>query len=87
MSQVKTLIAAMRSGWVTSATAFSDLGVTSLHRRLADLRSTYIHSYSFHGTPDYMIDGKRYRLLDEWKEITTRWGPTKVKRYRLARVK
>ena len=88
-TQVQTLVSMMRKGWVSTADAFN-AGVTSYHRRLADFRQDYwAIAADSHGQPMrcYAVNGKPYKLQRMTMEIPTRWGKSKIVKYRLVAVK
>ena len=69
-TQYYALVQAMKTGTVTSMEAFSKFGVTSLHRRLSDLRAMgYVIASSWDENPNTGKHFKRYRLVDDGKDV------------------
>jgi len=91
-TQVQTLIKMLKRGWVSTGDAFN-AGITSYHRRLADLREQTRTVYECEsgeftvaGSP-YRIAGKDYRLKERNRSIKSRWGRVTIKEYKLVAVK
>ena len=62
-TQYDKLVKAMTAGTITSMDAFG-MGITSLHRRLSDLRAMgYVIADSWDENPDTGKRFKRYRLI------------------------
>lgn len=69
-TQYYSLIQAMKTGTVTSMDAFRQYGITSLHRRLSDLRAMgYVIADSWDENPSTGKRFKRYRLVDDGKDV------------------
>ena len=69
-TQYYALVAAMSKCSVTSMDAFRQFGITSLHRRLSDLRAMgYIIADSWDENPETGKRFKRYRLVDDGKDV------------------
>lgn len=69
-TQYEKLVTAMKKGTVTSMDAFRQFGITSLHRRLSDLRAMgYIIADSWDENPNTGKRFKRYRLVDDGKDV------------------
>ena len=89
-TQVQTLVSMMRKGWVSTADAFN-AGVTSYHRRLADFRKASsgitTNAEGMRLLSCYLVNGKPYKLQRMTMEIPTRWGKSKIVKYRLVAVK
>ena len=89
MSQEKVLIRALKRKWVSTADAFN-LGITSFHRRLADIRNNHwvvgdlANGQIYEGTR-YLIDGKVYDLTSRPRQIKSRWGVVSIKEWRLVK--
>lgn len=68
-TQYYRLVQAMKTGTVTSMDAFG-MGITSLHRRLSDLRAMgYVIASSWDENPNTGKRFKRYRLVDDGKDV------------------
>lgn len=68
-TQYEKLVTAMTTGTVTSMDAFG-MGITSLHRRLSDLRAMgYVIAKSWDENPNTGKRFKRYRLVDDGKDV------------------
>lgn len=69
-TQYEKLVTAMTKGTVTSMDAFRQFGITSLHRRLSDLRAMgYVIADTWDENPDTGKRFKRYRLVDDGKDV------------------
>lgn len=69
-TQYYSLVQAMSKGTVTSMDAFG-MGITSLHRRLSDLRAMgYVIAGSWDENPKTGKHFKRYRLVDNGKDVS-----------------
>lgn len=69
-TQYYSLVRAMQKGTITSLDAFSKFGITSLHRRLSDLRAMgYVIASSWDENPRTGKRFKRYRLVDNGKDV------------------
>jgi hypothetical protein len=90
MSQVNVLISMMKKRWIGSAEAW-DAGISSLHSRLAEFRQKHSWPYMCPKTDlmftVYNINEKYYKLQRMTMEIPTRWGKSKIVKYRLLAVK
>jgi hypothetical protein len=88
MSQVNVLISLLRSKWTGTAEAWG-AGISSFHRRLADFRTKHITCKGYGNDIffGYEVNGKLYKLQRMTMEIPTRWGKSKIVKYRLVAVK
>ena len=69
-TQYDKLLRAMQRGTITSMDAFRMFGITSLHRRLSDLRAMgYVIADSWDENPRTGKRFKRYRLVDNGKDV------------------
>lgn len=68
-TQQDRLLQAMKKGTVTSMDAFG-MGITSLHRRLSDLREMgWIIADSWDENESTGKHFKRYRIVDDGKDV------------------
>ena len=69
-TQYDKLVRAMKKGTITSMDAFRQFGITSLHRRLSDLRAMgYVIADAWDENPETGKRFKRYRLVDDGKDV------------------
>jgi hypothetical protein len=88
MSQATVLISLLRSKWTGTAEAWG-AGISSFHRRLADFRDKHFQSVDAFGWHEerYNVNGNIYKLQRMTMEIPTRWGKSKIVKYRLVAIK
>lgn len=68
-TQQYQLVEAMKKGTITSLDAFKKFGITSLHRRLSDLREMgWIIADSWDENEQTGKRFKRYRIVDDGKD-------------------
>lgn len=69
-TQYDKLVQAMKKGTITSMDAFRQFGITSLHRRLSDLRAMgYVIAKSWDENPNTGKRFMRYRLVDDGQDV------------------
>lgn len=68
-TQYYSLVQAMKTRTITTMDAYA-MGITSLHRRLSDLRAMgYVIASSWDENPNTGKHFKRYRLVDDRKDV------------------
>lgn len=69
-TQQYRLLEAMKKGTITSMDAFQKYGITSLHRRLSDLREMgWVIADSWQENENTGTHYKAYRIVDDGKDV------------------